>query len=587
MAYRWSLEGPAFEFPTPYGTENRFLVWRGYALIAFALAVVAVVSFVGGDTAAPVVVLEKLPERASVVPHLVGAMLLTILGALDLLQAAARGTLLLAPGQPASLMPEVAREATGTSSGAAALERLLEVGAVQAPEPEGPYEGGLGMLGPELGAAPASLLGWLRVRFSHLALAAALALLLLMVVLVVRKPPAQALLALMPLALCAGVLALRLLQPDQAALPPWAVAVLVALALGGGAALGWFADALPRSASLPRLGLPVAAAVLLAGVLLFDGLALWAARAQLQAPWLAPVPAEATTVGFDADPEALLRDIDLELHRQWAEGVPNRRYAWQPPQLGRGADAGVFDFVVLEESQPLVPHHGRDLAPAQAQSAERLRGLLTLDALGLAFSLVGALLWLGMAWAHMKDATASWVPGATGLVCLLLGAYALRLGHLLWSRVEVQSTFTWLNFKGHYQRLPRGAEPDAAARQRGEPPVRVDALRLQARVALARSVFYAAAPHPLGSRVLLSLEAQRGGAAVWLQLLQEFARKAAIPAAVSAAAASRARPQPRAAEVEAPPATPRRAGRFCPHCGTAVAVGGRFCSHCGALLAQE
>ena len=589
MTYRWSLEGPAFEFPTPYGTENRFLVWRGYLLIALATLIVLVVAFVGGDADdRPVVILEKLPEQASVVPHLVGAMLLTILGALDLLQAAARRTLLLAPGQPASLMNEVAREATGISPGAGALQRLLEVGAVPPAEAGGDYGGWLRSLAPELGAAPASLHAYLRHRLAHGVVVAGLALLLLLAVGLLRHPPALALASLVIMGLCALVLSRHLLQPHQPAIAPWLVGLLLVMALAAGGALGWFADLVPRSASLPKLGLPLAAAVLLASVLLFEIVGILAARAQLQSPWLAAVPAEETRVSLDADAEQLLREVDLELHRQWTEGVPNRRYAWQGSQLARGADEGEIRAVVLEESQPLVPHVGREVAPVKAQSAARQRGLLWLDGLGLAWSLTGAVLWLWMAWAHMRDVNASWLPGAAGLACLLAGAYAVRVGHLLWSRVEVQSTITWLDFRGRAQRLP---EPpaEAGARVRDEPPVRVDDLRLQARVAVARSVFYASAPHPLGSRVLLAVDPQAGAAGAWLQMLQAYARKAAPAAASSVAAApaaARGRARPGAA-VDADPPPPRRPARFCPHCGTPVLSGARFCQHCGSVLSTD
>lgn len=585
MAYRWSLEGPAFEFPTPYGIENRFLVWRGYALIGLALLIVLVVSFVGGEGAErPVVILYKLPEQASVVPHLIGAMLLTVLGALDLLQAAARRTLLLAPGQPASLMSEVAREASGASPGAAGLQRLLEVGAVSPAAPVGPYAGWLQSLAPELGAAPGSLHEYLRHRLAHGVLAVTLAGLLLLAVGVVRSPSALALVAFVLAGACALALSRHLLQPQQAALAPWMVAVLVALAVAVGAALGWYAELVPRAASLPKLGLPVAAAVLLGSVLLFEVVGILAARAQLQTPWLAAIPAEETRVDFEADPEQLLREVDLELHRQWTEGVPNRRYAWQAPQIGRSADQGDYQAVVLEETQPLVPHTGRDLAPAAAQSPERTRGLLWLDGLGMVWSLAGGVLWLWLALAHMRDVDASWVPGAAGLACLLAGAYALRVGHLLWSRIEVQSTLTWLDFQGRYEKLGDAAS-EGAARGRGEPPVRVLGLQLRARVAVARSVFYAAAPHPLGSRVLLELGPQRGGAAAWLQMLQAYARQAQPSAAAQPVAA--ARPRARAPAVADADAPPRRPARFCPHCGTPVLAGARFCQHCGVLLTSE
>lgn len=573
MAYRWSLEGPAFEFPTPYGTENRFLVWRGYALIALAVSVVAVVSFVGADAeagpASAVQLLRDAPEPASVVPHLVGAMLLLLLGALDLLQAAARRTLLLGPGQPASMTAEVPREGAGAGPGAAALQKLLEVGRLDPPEPVGPYEAALRSMGPALAGAPVALHHYLRHRCAHLALAAALLLPLLLAVLLVPKAAALALVSLVLMAVAGGVLAQHLLRPHRDALPPWAVAALVGGAVAVAAALAWGVDGVPRSASLPKLGLHWAAALLLLAVLLLEGVGLLAARAQLQLPWIAAVPPAEVTVAVDAEPAQLLREVDLELHRQWAEGVPNRRYAWLPPQSD-GTGAG-FEFraTVLEESQPLVPHTGREVAPAQAQSAERRTGLLWLDGLGLAFSLAGGLLWLWLAWAHMRDVNASWLPGATGLACLLAGAYAVRVGHLLWSRVEVQSTFTWLDFQG---RCLRAAEAADTAPARASGPARLDPLTLRARVGLAQTVFYAAAPHGPGSRSLLSLAPHGPASAAWVQVLQGWPHQAA--------------PRARVRPAEPEPPVPRP-GRHCPHCGTAVQADARFCHHCGALLKPQ
>ena len=532
MAYRWSLEGPAFEFPTPYGTENRFLVWRGYALIFFAIVIAGVVSFVSSDSAAaPTITLEKLPEPASVVPHLVAAMLLSLLGARDLWKASAQRSLLLAPGQPSSLAADVPREGSGISAGAGALQRLLEVGEFKQAEVAGPYASALAALGPEVAAAPSTLHAYLRVRVAHLVLVAGLALVLLMAFLAFREPPAQGLAALVPLLMCAGVLALRALQPDAAALRPWLVAVLVVLAGLMAGILGSYATAVPRSESVPRLGLPLAAAVMLLSVFIFEGLGVLAARAQLQTPWLPAVAADEGHMVFEGDPEQLLRDIDLELHRQWTEGIPNRRYAWQAAPPARVSDEGQFQAVVLEESQPLVPTSaahaaaakaGRKSMPAGAQAQQRLRGLLALDVAGLLWSLAGAMAWVWLAWAHMRAPGASWVPGAAGIVGLAVGGYALRVGHLLWSRVEVTSTLTWLSLGGQITSTQRLAD---AGRGRAE-SLRVPELHLRARVVWLKSMFYAAAPHGPGSRVMLELQAERSAAEAWLPAVQELARKA-------------------------------------------------------------
>lgn len=585
MAYRWSLQGPAFEFPTPFGTENRFLVWRGYALIFFAVLIAAVVSFVHGDPAAEFAfLLEKQPEPASVVPHLVAAMLLSLLGARDLWKASAQRSLLLAPGQPNSLATDVPREASGIGQGAEVLQRLLAVGDFKHGEVPGPYAAALAAVGPDLAAAPATLHAYLRVRVAHLALAAGLALVLLLSFLVLSPAPALGLAALVPMLVCAGVLALRALQPDADALQPWAVALLVVLTGVMAAVLAMSSGVVPRSESVPRLGLPLAAALMLGSVFLFEALGLWAARAQLQATSLPAVAAEEGVMAFDGDPEQLLRDIDLELHRQWTEGIPNRRYAWQSlsPAVQPGAgDQGRFEAVVLEESQPLVHDAARASEAPLAQSPQRVQGLMALDVVGLVWSLSGALAWVWLAWAHMRAPGASWIPGAAGIVGLAVGGYALRVGHLLWSRVEVTSTLTWLELSGAVQRAAD------AGRGRAE-SLRVPELRLQARVASLKSVFYASAPHGPGSRGLLELQALRPAAQAWLPAVQELARKAQAPATPALLAAARAKTRDaRPIEVEAAPSPPPRMARFCPQCGKSRLQGARFCQHCGSVMTPE
>ena len=593
MAYRWSLEGPAFEFPTPFGTENRFLTLRAYALVGFALLVLLIVGFVGGnDAERAVVVLETLPEPASVLPHVLCALLLAALGAFDLMQAAGQRVLLLIPGQPASLSFEVAREATGAAPGAPALQGLLDSGAVSLGELSGPYEAWLRALGADLPAAPKTLHAYLRQRLAHGVLAGGLLLLLALSVVVAiatQRPAALALVGLPPLLLCGAVLVRQMLMPaERSTQGPLALALALTGALVASAMLAWFAPGLPRADAYPRLGLPIAAAVLLVSVLLFDLLGVLAARTQIQAPWLAATPAEEVTLGFDADPEQLLRDIDLELHRQWTEGIPNRRYAWQPPQLTRSGEVGEFTATVLEESQPLVPQAGNKFAPAAEQGPGQRRPLVLLDVLGLAWTLAGGLLLVWAAYTHMRDSTTFWVTSTVGLVCLLVGGYALRVAHVLWSRVEVGSTLTWLDFKGNYFRQPAAAT-DSPGRTRSTTHVRVDDMRLRARVATARSVFYAAAPHHIGSRVLLELTAQRSAASAWVGLVSDFARKAAPAEGALHTAVLAARAKVRQAAVAEPevPAPARRPPRFCSACGTPVLQGARFCQQCGNTLAAD
>lgn len=589
MAYRWRLDGPAFEFPTPYSTENRFLRWRGYALIALAVLIVLVVLvFSHTETDKPLDVLDKLPEPASVWPHLIAAALLVLWGVLDLLQASRQGVLLLAPGQPASLMAEVSREASGASAGMAWLTQALGRGVAQPPELGHPYLRWLRRLGPDLAAAPTTLHAYLRVRMSHLVLGSGLLALVLLALAVPR--PLVAVLTSLLAVLAGGVVVLRhVLYPDRHALRPLALPVIAALVLVLGAVPGWFGDALPLAEKLQRLALPTGALVLLASVLLFELLGLQAARVHIDLPRPGKTGHDEATASFDVSPVLLFREIDRELDRRWSEGVPNRRYAWMPPKVDSAVEEGGFAGTVLEESQPQMLAEARGSRAAEDGVARR-RWLLTLDVLGLAWTVLGGSLWVYAAWAHMQDSGAPWTSTAVGLACVLAGGYSLRVAHLLWSRIEVLSTITWLDLKGAYFRLPvvpGVAEP--AGWQRNEPAVGVDELTLRSCVVQARSVFFAAGTYELGSRVLLGLTASPATAAVWTTLLQDFARKSEASPAATTPAALAARAQARARRQAQPEAggQPRRPAKFCSACGTPVLAGARFCQQCGNTLAAD
>ncbi len=593
MAYRWRVDGPAFEFPTPFGTENRFLKLRGYLLIALALLVLVVVSFVGQDGPdRPAVVLDKIPEPASVWPHVFGALLLALWGVLDLLQATRQSVVLLTPGQPASLAAEVSREATGASPGASWLTQTLGEGEPPPGELTRPYLRALRLLGPHLASAPRPLQVYLRLRISHAVLAGGLALLLALgAVGLAAQPPALAFVALVVMATMAGFLMRDLLLPDEPAVPTWALGLIWLAAVLLAAVLAWFAAVIPLADKLPRLGLPLAAAVLLGGVLLAEGLALLAARTHVEAPRAARLASEEVTVGFDAHPSQLLQEVDRELSRRWSDGVPNRRYAWLPPKIDATAEEGSFTATVLEESQPLMA--ARAPGSASPLAAARRRGALVIDLLGWVLSVSGAVLWLATAYTHMRDSGVSWTAASVGLACLLAGQHALRVAHLLWSRLEVDSSVVWLDIKGAWFRLPGApaATADAGGWARNEPAVGVENLVLRACAAQVRSVFYAAGTYELGSRTLLNVMPQPKTASVWTALARDFAGKAgtsptaANPAVV--AARIRARERRLAQQADGGAAAARRPARFCPACGTPVLAGARFCQSCGNTLGSE
>jgi hypothetical protein len=227
-------------------------------------------------------------------------------------------------------------------------------------------------------------------------------------------------------------------------------------------------------------------------------------------------------------------------------------------------------------------HRDRRAAPPRAH-----RWLLALDLLGLVLTLLGAGLWVRLSYGQMQGAVSNWASGSAGLVLVVAGAYAIRVAHLLWSRVEVDSTVFWVDVAG----VPADAAALAASGA---------ALSLRVRVLQARSVFYAAAEHVAGSRTLLRLTPDGLGAQRFVKQVQAYAERLS-PAGVSGAAAVAGAagvspssvmtaPAARPPRAPAPPASaaPFSRGqppaRFCPACGTQVVPGARFCQHCGAGL---
>ena len=589
MVYRWNLDGTALEFPTPYQVENRFLTLRGYALLAVALLIAVVLSVVGeSDSAQPVVALDKLPEKASVWPYVVVALWMAVLGVLNLVQSARQCALLMVPGQPASLMQEVPHEAIGASPHAAWLTQSMSRGMATAQALKGAYAFWLLKLDPEVCAAPGTLQTYLRVRVSHLLLLSGLALVLAagaVAAAAAAQPTALPMVALVVGLLAALLFARHALQYGAPALSPWIVVTVLVLAIGAAAPLAWFSATLPWADKWPRLGVPGGVALLLGLAFVLEGLALWAARQQIEPLRPARVSAEETSVNFEADLAQLFNEVDRELFRRWSEGIPNRRYVRQPPVVDAAVDEGAFAATVLEESQPLVPPAAGAHRPPPGAGA-----LLALAVLGLALSVLGAGTWLWLAFAHMRDSTASWVPALPGLVCLLGGGYAIRLGHLLWSRTEVASTLTWLELKGTYFRVPVPATSSSApGRRPAESAAGVDGVALKACVVQARSVFYAAGRHTMGSRALVALTEDAKAAASWTALVQTLARNAsASPAAASPAMlAARAKARERRAASSENPAMPKRPARFCSSCGTPLLAGARFCQQCGSTVSAD
>ena len=599
MAYRWSLEGPGFEFPTPYTTENRFLRLRAYASVLLALAVLAT-ALLSGSTPdeTRLIAVEDQPLPGSVWPHVLVALLIAGLGVLDFLQLARQRTLLLVPGQPAGLIAQVRREGSGMSAGAAWLLRTLGQGRVVSPQTE-PVAGGWGQAADAvLALAPSTVQAYRQSRLSNLGLGTGLLVILALAAAalnsrVLDRPAGLGLVALTLVLVGVAAAARQVLDASKGALSPRAVVAVLAFAALLCAPLAVWGDRLPRAAGVQQLGLPLAAAVVLVLALLTEALGWLAAQVSPDLPGApAAVARDEVNLAAGLSPSQLMREVDLELHRRWQDGVPNRRYGWQPSPVDGKLSAGAYTATVIEESQPQPARP--DAAAAGLQTAAgraRQARLRLLGSLALAASVLGALLWLWTTWVHIGDARTPWTTGSLGLGGLLVGTHAMRVAHLLWSRVEVASQLTWLEFNGVYIR--QDSAGGAPQRPRGDAAVRLEDLTVRAFVARARSVFYAAGGDDIGSRRLLDIEADAAGAELWTQLLEDLVRNAdetgrLAPATTPVPARARARDsrEPRIAD-EAVPKAVHRPARFCSACGSPVLSAARFCQQCGHTLTPE
>jgi zinc-ribbon domain len=309
--------------------------------------------------------------------------------------------------------------------------------------------------------------------------------------------------------------------------------------------------------------------VLLLCLLSIEGLGLLGGRAQISRPPQGGITSAEADIDLVAEPERVLTEIERELHRYWSEGIPNRRHVWHMPSAEAKA-SGEFAVSVLEETQPLLSTDERERGAALG--GIQRAWLLAMDVLGLLMTLAGCVLWVRLTNAHMLDKGSSWSTAAAGVVLLLMGAYAIRASHLLWSRVEVLSSLLQLDCKGLRNMAVTGADASAG----------LQAMKLRARVVKLKSTFYADAEHFIGSRVVQELVGDEATAKRAVQQIKTYAERQTTPEERPQAVPSGAA---RGAFGSAP-VTPQRPAmvKFCPSCGTPVLAGARFCQGCGAAL---
>jgi hypothetical protein len=606
MAFEYSTQGATLDFPNPYRIENQFLAARAAVLLGSGVWLLILARGAGAGLG----VQRAEAAHGAFVLLVLGGAFLVLLGLLELGRAARQLRVFFGRGQPASLAPDIPREANGGSSAAQALAEQMRQGAIALVEPQGALNGVLYSVSRHLVTAPRVLRDYVQVRFANLLAAAGLLLLFLLTWLVAPHPSARALGALIYLVL-GTVLILRTYlrgAGGTVALKPLGLAGLLVFAIVGTVLVSRAAGGLPEPTWLAGLALPTITFVLLGSSVLIEILGLVAGHAHIDEPPPASTANDQAAVSFNADPNLLLQEVDRELQSRWAHGIPNRRYTWQAPQIDPAREAGNFTLVALEETQPMPPQAVRRMDWSTCLAFPRFYSLAALDALGVALTLAGAWLWLRLGSQLLQPGgPGSWSTGLIGLTLIIVGGYGLRVAHLLWGRLDFESTLTWLDCHGSYARAQVGLGSQWTDRVRSERTVvNVESMTLRAWVVRARSVIFAYRDQTIGSRTLVGMAGDIDAARAWTQQVRQFAQAQSaliVPGGSEDArrlqqlgAANQLAGTPTAASPQSrlgaaasgagslPPAAGSLEGRHCGACGANLAAGAQFCSRCGASV---
>ncbi len=598
MAFEYSTQGASLDFPNPYRIENQFLAARGLVLLACGIGLLLMARGAGAE----VQVQRVNAAQGGFVLLVIAGAVLVLLGILELGRMARQLRVFFGRGQPPSLAPDVPRDVHGTSPRAQALVEQLRHGAIALAEPQGALNGILYSISRHLVTAPRMLRDYVQVRFANLLAAGGLLLLFGVTWLITPHPAAQSLAAAVYLVL-GGVLIIRTYVAGPGgtvALGPLGLAVLLVFGIVGTVLIGRVAAQLPPLPWLESLALPRIALVLLAASVAIEALGLAAGHAHVDEPPPASTANDQAAVSFNADPNLLMQEVDRELQRRWTQNIPNRRYAWQPPQIEPTREAGNFSAVAVEETQPMPPSAVRKMDWSTCLAFPRFWWLAVIDALGLVLTLVGGLLWLRLGTELRAGAPESWSPASIGFIFIVVGGYGMRVAHLLWGRLDFESTITWLDFSGSFARAQVGLGGQFTDRVRSERTVvNVESMTLRAWVVQARSVIFSYRDQAVGARTLVGMTGDIDAARAWTQQVRQFAQaqsSVVVPTAgedarrLQALAAANqlagtAAPMP-ALAMQAPAPAPAlapatAAGRHCTHCGAALAPEMRFCGRCG------
>ena len=443
MSYEYSSEQAQLDFPNPYRVENMLWAVRAGILLVCAVALLFLAR-------------KHLAVQAMgsfVVPVAIGVFLF-VLGAWNFVSIAKQLRVFFGRGQPAGLAAELAIDSVGSSPDANALMQTVRQGTLEFAIPNGALNGVLYSIVKHLITAPAYIQNVLQNRFSNLASYAFLLVVMLVAMLFVWGSAVQGWVGGFFLGLVVFMAVKPVSGGDADAKVSFNLTQIVLLTLVsilGPVALSFLQSKLP---DLSWASFGVQAFVILLALALIESVFFIAVQKHIDPP---PPVSKVDTLGtasFNSDPNLLMQEIDREMQRNWAQRIPNRRYARVLPNIALNQRAGNFKGLLLEETQPMAPTAFAKMDWSVVMAYPRFFWLMLIDALGVVLTLAGtvALVVFAVQFDPMQD----WRPvlgfATLGLSLVAVGGYAFRSAHQLWGRFDFESTLTWIEMEGSFIR---------------------------------------------------------------------------------------------------------------------------------------
>ncbi|MDP1699177.1 MAG: zinc ribbon domain-containing protein [Xanthomonadaceae bacterium] len=583
MAYEYSSTSRRLDVPNPLRSENVFLFAAAAILLAAAvyLLMISRGAMAAGN------------GWWSAVPLVVGVILL-VRAILKLAKGLGQLRFFFGRGQPVGLADELGQDQAGISEKAADLRETLRQNALTYAEPQGALSGLLFSWIPDLIFAPAPIQQVTQRQFQTALALLATALSWAVSMITLSDPKSSAWSGLFYF-LFATFLLVKPLDAGIGGRAQMGMRSLVGLVL-----LAMFGPVLipSLSASLPDIGwlrLNLQTGILMASALLAVALFFVALMRQLNAPPPTTMAREQLALSFNAHPKQLLDELDRLLQANWSEQIPNRRYAFEEPQVGSGA--GSFRAELIEETQPLprtdMPVY--DLAGSLA--SPRYRWLVWLDVAALAFTIGEALGWVAFAHAFDPAGVARdalfWASLAIAL--LVVARFCFNAAHVLWLRFDFLSEIIWVEMSGNYQAadFEFGAQFTDRVKSKRQ-VINIETMTLRVWVAELETVNFGKQTQ----RWLIGMRGLRDKARMYAEHLTDFAGAQSIIVAPTAAAdvqkvaamsamnklaqnnaGTASLPQPLLAAL-----TAAGGARFCHSCGSGNETDARFCGQCGTGL---